>query len=186
MNLMLTLLQAADAAAPNSGAGGEGGGGSTLAPYLMVAGIALLIFVLWHNVRKRVSRHADLDPREKVERDKQVNGMKNDLRTMMVELDELTRRFGAQLDAKAMKLERLIEQADERIAKLNGSPAEAEIERPREAAGSGPPAGPEPPDPLADNVYRLADAGKDTGKIARQLNEHIGKVELILALRQQA
>ena len=38
-------------------------------------------------------------------------------------------------------------------------------------------------DPLAASVYELADAGVDPIAIARQLNEHVGKVELILALR---
>jgi len=33
-------------------------------------------------------------------------------------------------------------------------------------------------------VYRLADAGNDPIEIARITGEHVGKVELILALRQ--
>jgi len=186
MNWMLILLQTGTDVAK------ETSGGNPLANYLLIAGVAVLIFVLWFNVRKRVAGHEQLDPREKIERDKQVSGMKNDMRSMMVELDELTRRFSSQLDAKAMKLERLIEQADQRIATLTGKPVEVErsdvAERSREAAsgeeeiettvGS--------PDPLAEGIYRLADEGKDPGEIARQLDEHIGKVELILALRQQA
>lgn len=188
MNWMLILLQTVPDAADKT----SGGDGNLFANFLLVVGVALLIFVLWFNVRRRVAGHESLDPREKIERDKQVSGMKNDLRAMMVELDELTRRFSSQLDAKAVKLERLIEQADQRIATLNGKPVEVDrsdvAEGSREAAsgdveiettvGS--------PDPLAENIYQLADAGKDPGEIARQLDEHIGKVELILALRQQA
>jgi hypothetical protein len=45
-----------------------------------------------------------------------------------------------------------------------------------EAAGSD--------DPLARRVYELADGGMDAVAIARQLNEHVGKVELMLALRE--
>ena len=41
-----------------------------------------------------------------------------------------------------------------------------------------------PEDDLTRNVYRLADAGHDPVAIAQQLNEHVGKVELILALRR--
>jgi hypothetical protein len=189
MNWMLILLQTVPDAA-DKGSGGDSS--SVFANFLLIAGVALLIFVLWFNVRKRVAGHESLDPREKIERDKQVSGMKNDMRAMMVELDELTRRFSSQLDAKSVKLERLIEQADQRIAKLNGQSVDVDrsdaAERSREAAsgqveiettvGS--------PDPLAENIYQLADAGKDPGEIARQLDEHIGKVELILALRQQA
>jgi hypothetical protein len=40
-----------------------------------------------------------------------------------------------------------------------------------------------PDDPLARKVYTLADSGQDASQIARHLNEHVGKIELILALR---
>jgi len=198
MNWMLTLFQVASESSEQTTSGG--GGGNPLANYLLVAGVALLVFIFWFNVRKRVARNENLDPREKIERDKQVGGMKNDLRSMMVELDELTRRFSSQLDAKAVKLERLIEQADQRIAQLNGqvgakhgvietpdAPEDEEGEPLREAASGGDEiAAEDETDPLAENVYRLSDEGHDAGEIARQLDEHIGKVELILALRQQA
>ena len=42
---------------------------------------------------------------------------------------------------------------------------------------------PTEPDPLTRSVYKLADSGHDTVSIARELDEQIGKVELILALR---
>ncbi len=42
---------------------------------------------------------------------------------------------------------------------------------------------PNEPDPLTRSVYKLADSGHDTVSIARELDEQIGKVELILALR---
>jgi hypothetical protein len=38
-------------------------------------------------------------------------------------------------------------------------------------------------DPLCASVYSLADSGSDAVAIAKQLDEHIGKVQLILALR---
>jgi len=37
---------------------------------------------------------------------------------------------------------------------------------------------------FGESVYALADAGSSSDEIARQLDEHIGKVELILALRE--
>ena len=40
-----------------------------------------------------------------------------------------------------------------------------------------------PDDPLARSVYQLADEGMEPTQIAQQLDEHIGKIELILALR---
>ncbi|MCZ6835365.1 MAG: hypothetical protein O7G85_06280 [Planctomycetota bacterium] len=39
-------------------------------------------------------------------------------------------------------------------------------------------------DPLTKTVYELSDEGKDSVKIAQMLDEQIGKVELILALRE--
>ncbi len=41
-------------------------------------------------------------------------------------------------------------------------------------------------DPLTKQVYSLADAGRSPLNIARDLNEQVGKIELILALRRQA
>jgi len=39
-------------------------------------------------------------------------------------------------------------------------------------------------DPFTQQVYDLADAGKNPVEIASQLNEQTGKVELVLALRK--
>ena len=41
-----------------------------------------------------------------------------------------------------------------------------------------------PRDPLTASVYEMADAGQSALDIARELDEHTGKIELILALRQ--
>ena len=38
-------------------------------------------------------------------------------------------------------------------------------------------------DPIAVDVYRLADEGRSSIEIAKELDEHTGKIELILALR---
>lgn len=179
--------------------GAEDGSSNPLAQVLMVAGVALLLFLAVVNGRKHLRRRQQepaLTPHEKVERIKQTHGMKNDLRDMMVELEDLTRRFSAQLDAKAVRLERLIEEADARITQLERAGRSAGESANREAArvttvagkgaeaasGDGTPA--EPLDPLTRNVYELADAGHEPLAIAKQLDEHVGKVELILALRE--
>lgn len=46
------------------------------------------------------------------------------------------------------------------------------------------PAAPLSLDPLSASVYELADRGRSPVEIAQQLDEQVGKVELILALRQ--
>lgn len=177
----------------------ENSGGNPLAQVLMAAGVMMLIVLAVINGRKRLRQRRQqpsLTPHEKVERIKQTHGMKNDLRDMMVELEDLTRRFSAQLDAKAVRLERLIDEADQRIARLENGEAgggrggERRSSKVAAAAGeaSPPPTEEEEPaeatDPLTQSVYELADAGHEPIAIARQLDEHVGKVELILALRE--
>jgi hypothetical protein len=169
--------------AQSVGGGGSAGdsGGSSLSNLLMMAGVVLALLVVMTSMRRKL-RHQEpaMKPSERIAELKQTHEMSGDLRQMMVELEDLTRRFGAQLDAKALRLERLMAEADERIARLEkGSSAEA-------GAGQGSAAREpaEPVDPLAEAVYRLADQGRKPVEIARQLDEQVGKVELILALRQ--
>ena len=182
----------------------------------LLAGVALITTWLVMRVRKRRAAgedRADLTPRELIERNRQHDALRGDLEDLMVEIEQLTRRFGAQLDAKSIHLEKLLDDAEQRIAELKGladaatgastaPPGNAEATRtptdkakaaraPRaapddEAPAVAPAAGDDasPDDPLADRVYQLADAGQDPVAIARHLNEHVGKVELILALRQ--
>ena len=162
---------------------------------LMIAGVVLLGLLLLVNTRRKIVRGQakQLTPRERVERAKQTQGMKDDLRQMMVELEDLTRRFSSQLDAKSARLERLIDEADRRIEQLEqtgdgtASPPAAESTNAPESAepAEEPPADQSPADPLAAEVYSLADQGYTAFDIARQLKQHIGTVELILALRAQ-
>lgn len=188
--------------------------------------------------RRRARQGARLSPEEMLERNRQIRGTHGDLEQLMSEIEQLTRRFSAQLDAKSRRVERLVEQADERIQRLMDLEDQANA-RIRDAqaggvqAGNGqagtsrvghaqpsthpsthssspsrraesPTAGTQataeartadssteadgdlshvPTDPLADSVYQLADDGLGPEQIARQLDEHVGKVELILALR---
>ena len=166
--------------------------------YLMLAGIVLLTAILIVNLRRRQGRSGEqLTAHERVERSKQVGGTRNDLRNMMVELEELTRRFGAQLDAKSIRLEKLLDEADKKIAALQAaergespSPAPVATEANEDAAmelarrdAAEPPAS-NANDRLSADVCRLADEGLSAARIADRLSEPIGKIELILALRQ--
>jgi hypothetical protein len=88
--------------------------------------------------------------------------MDGPLQQTVAELDELTR-----------KLEVLLEEADTKIEQLRTLTAANPIDVPEQ-----------PADPVVRRVYELSDAGRAPAEIARELDEHIGKVELILALRQ--
>ena len=159
---------------------------------LPVLGILLIIFGLLLRLRIKRRRSAmQLTPREQIERLKNQQAMRGDLEHLMVEIEQLARRLGSQLDAKTIALENLINEADRKIQTLQ-----------RLNANGAPPSNPDkaPPamdpaviprqtgeqvqqDRLAQAVYELADRGAEPVEIARQLNEGVGKVELILALR---
>lgn len=117
------------------------------------------------------------------------------------DLKELGERLAAEMDARAERLERLIAQADDRLARLEGG-AGREPSNPASAArrpsASRAVAEAKAPtsrgarievstelDPLHRRVYDLADGGLAPVEIARELDEHVGKVQLILALRSE-
>ena len=94
------------------------------------------------------------------------------------EAQELGRLVAEQADRQAARLERLIEDADARIRKLERLTAAQAQPAPRPAMSDG-------PDPLNRRVYELADEGLPPIEIARALQQQTGKVELILALRKR-
>jgi len=152
-------------------------------------GIALTIMGVMLSIRKRRMKTGSRPTaREQVERYRQQDGLKGDLETLMVEVEQLARDFSARLDAKAVHLEKLIREADEKIAQLRSAGPANRPPGPRsqdpEAAKPNGVANVEPAeDRLTTSIYALADDGLAAEEIARKLDEHVGKVELILALR---
>jgi hypothetical protein len=157
---------------------------------LFVGGLAFLGFWLFIRANRKAQRNNAgdrvLSAEEQIERLRQSRGMHGDLEKLMAEIEDLTKRLGQRLDAKADNLERLLKQADSRIAELKRLQGETPdfsaqdtFEPPRLKL-----TGDAPDDPLSRSVYELADAGQTPIEIARKLNEQVGKVELILALRK--
>ena len=170
---------------------------------LLPGGIALVVlWLMLRLVKRRRNPSRIIAPAEQVEQRRQVRGVRADLEDVMVEVEQLAKRFSAQLDAKSMRLEKLIDDADARIAELErrqpaggavapaptGEGQSPPTEPVTAAAAQSVPSEPEPPSTTeseaAQAIYRLADAGNDAVEIARALGEHVGKVELILALRE--
>jgi hypothetical protein len=165
---------------------------------LLVMGIGLIGFWFLVRAHKRRAGETTLAPEEQIERFRQSRGMQGDLETLMAEIEEMTQRLGTRLDQKSARLERLLAEADRRIAELR--PMSGESPTPGAggypgARGAAPPPAPLkfPPrgnpaplsdDPLSRSVYELFDQGHAPIDIAKKLNEQIGKVELILALRR--
>lgn len=166
---------------------------------VFAAGILMITMALmsWYKKRRRrEATHPVLSPTEQLERNKQLRGVRGDLETLMVEIEQFSKRLAAHLDAKTIAIELLLKQADLRIAelkRLNGNPLHDNMRdqpAPIEGVTDEPPiktitrSAPEiPDDPLSRSVYQLADQGLPADAIARKLNEHVGKIELILALR---
>ncbi len=155
-------------------------------PYVMI-GVAAGLVLMLSKLRSRGATQLgeQLSPSEKAERQRQTDGVRGDLRQMMRELEELTQRFGDELEAKSSKLEKLLREANTKIA---------ELEKLRTAKPASPRLIPakaieveigEPVDPVTSKIYEMSDGGRTSIEIAKQLQEQVGKVELILALRQQ-
>jgi len=134
---------------------------------LIVGGAALLLWAIWRKPAKPVpvSPGAPAHPPAGAEQ----------IHTVMRDAEELAGLLAGQIDRQAARLERLITEADARIRRLERI----------EAATPRPPTREPAVDPLNQQVYEMADEGLPAVDIARQLNQHTGKVELILALRQR-
>ncbi len=178
MDEALVLSTSANGSAPGPWAG-------------MVMALAIVGFGFYMTfiIRGKIARRNAARPssRELIEKLKAPGRPRNtDAHAQMAEMEQLARRFSAQLDNKARRLEILIDEADQRIAALGGAS--------EPTAAPAPPAAPSPPtaggngnrdpDELTVAVYERADAGLSPVEIAQQLDEQVGKVELILALRE--
>ena len=164
----------------------------TLEVGLLILGILFIIAAMFSLGRsRRRSTSGKATARDHLEYAKQKQGVRNDLESLMVDLEQMARRLSAQLDAKTLQVEKATREADERIAQLRA--LQEQLARPATSVAAAPrsdsydpghaPASPGEGDPLTREVYALADQGRGPTDIARQLNEHVGKVELILALR---
>ena len=139
--------------------------------------------------------------------------LERDVSNLLDDLADMARQVGSQLDAKAVRLEALIREADDRLKQLDGANREA---RTRSSEFSAPtalspapaeqpahpaltpmdaidvrPVVPSPapssdwPDQRHVEIYTLADQGLALQDIAQRLRRPSGEVELILALRHK-
>jgi len=178
-----------------------------MSPALNIAvpllGVLLITIGMMMGIRgKRRRANARGSARDRVDELRQRQAVRGDLDQLMTEVEQLAKRFGTQLDAKTMQMERLLDEADRKIAELKQleqarreamslqspqasylKPQAPETHPPSHVPHPPSPA-PSPDDALKRSVCALADRGVDPVEIANQLNEHVGKVELILALRK--
>ena len=162
-------------------------------PMLAVVGI-IGIGVLWTiSIRGKIARrNANRpSPRELIDQLKETARHRVDGQSASAELLDAARQMAAKLDNKAARLEVLIQQADDRIALMsqdNGSGVvtqnETQLTAPTAAVAVNGGTGVSI-DPLTQSVYELADTGCQPIQIAQALDEQVGKVELILSLRDR-
>lgn len=182
----------------------RGASGESALPGLLVAvGVGIVALSIWWSLRKKLLTGGASARETSAEKINRVRSRLESRRSeedrigeLMVDAEELARRLAGLLDNKAERVERLLDRAEARLAELESR------ERALERSGGRPAAVPaaeeddvvdedEAPvvivrgvdDPVAEDVYRLADGGKSSVEIAKELGEHTGKVELILALR---
>lgn len=115
----------------------------------------------------------------------QAAGSADRLEELIALADE---RMSEMADERTQSRERFFDPGDRFSLRETGSTIQVESAVEEvvvvENNGGTPQAGAARLDPLTRTVYELADEGKTAVQIARQLDEHLGKVELILALRE--
>lgn len=150
-----------------------------LAFALLAAGL------LMSSLRRRLQRRSQQEMRSSAQRSapaprSEQQQLRRDLESLLVELQELSRKISAQIDTRFAKLETVIRDADRRIAVLERLNRQADPRTgtiPRET-------------PISDirhsAVYELADTGMIPVDIAKELGKTPGEVELILNLRNKS
>lgn len=175
---------------------------NNILPMIGIIAIIGIGFLMIISVRGKVSRRnsARPSPRELIEQIKARGLQRSESHVSSADMVQTTQRLATQLDNKAAKLEVLIKHADDRIALLKKLHSKAAAPKPTKpkAEFKKPPTPrphleverqkrpvPQMIDPLTRSVYNLADYGRSSLEIAQELDEQVGKVELILSLRDR-
>ena len=180
------------------------GGGLLIAISLVVVG-GLLVLVslpsgrrlIWRLVHRRERPAPPSIEQRLADGAKQINE-RQQLEQLMHDVHEVTRLCAARIDDRASRLESLLSRAEAMIARLDelshqgdrtdqGTSVSVRSIRPHSEPRSPHPvdhsrSGGAEHDMLAKRVCELARTGKTPVQIAGELEEQVGKVELILAL----
>lgn len=143
-----------------------------LSPWLLVAvGALVILALLLIRLRRRTPNAAH-------------HGLQGELHALTHELSAMINSAEAQLDARAQRIERLLQAADERITTLqrlsteNHHPSDSPADDAPDALSI-----PAETDSRHALIYHLSAEGLSIQQIADQLGRPRGEVELILALR---
>ncbi len=112
---------------------------------MALAGVIIVVTIVVISTRRRAADRGHSPrayAREQMARLREENEMRDDMQSLMTQLEQLAREIGAQVDTRFAKLEKAIADADARIEELKRlgiTVGDAESSRPTEV-----PAGPEP------------------------------------------
>ncbi len=161
-----------------------------------------VVFMMMTTARRR--REVGSSPktylREERQHRKKEQALHSDIGEIMMHLQQVAREINAQLDAKYLRLEQVIEEADARISQLESRDVRSGRKLSRDVSGAGTSdagqsAGSGSKRVLADGALNahdrerigaMAAEGKTVIDIARALNRRVGEVALILALGDHA
>ncbi len=160
----------------------------------LIAAVIAAICLLLISIRRRASMRTKPPSeraRELTDRLRDDHHMKRDMESLLVEIQEMARGINAQFDTKFAKLDALLRDADERIAKLEQLTAQAgrpaiDVTVDDNGTRRETPAAEPSPDDNHNEIYSLADAGKTAVEIAKETGHNTGEIELILALRKRS
>ncbi len=160
----------------------EGDFGAWLQPAFLLLGVSLLTWMMMRIYIRRRQRISITEgtPQERLAAIHTQARKRAHIDGFAADVHELVQRLASQVDVKAARIEQLLEDADERIRKLERMNRTDQAHAAREPE----PVPDDEPDRVTSQVYELADRGEKPIEIARQLNQHVGQVELILALRR--
>ncbi len=148
--------------------------------------LGLLVFVgLAIFLARRRSRPLDGSPvqyrREIDSANRETGEIRDDMERLLGELETLSAKMNAQLDEKNAQLQETIRDADQRVFALR---ALVQATRQPDASQSSPSSIPSREESRKARIYELAGTGLTTLEIARQMEQPVGEVELILNLRR--
>jgi hypothetical protein len=182
---------------------------STRQVALMALLAATILYAYWYSRRKTPRAKWPKIQESKWDPGTSDAAARNELATLVRQLDELSRRVEGRLEAKVAALEQSIHNADQRIAALStllkaaqsagvqlesgrkpdgtsSSSQRSDVADLRSEIGRGRPPASSFLDPRTRRIYELADQGRTALQIAQELGQRVGEVELILNLRETA
>ena len=161
----------------------------------IILGILTLIYLIFVRPMRKGKKKDPL-ARTPVDRNlSQHRAVERDMTALLVEYEQMMRKMTTQLETRVLKLEMLLQEADQKIATLSAAPSiplSSNIDSSRDDSGIGFGASafpqafvlrPENVEPQHVDVYALADAGMSYRQIAQKLDRAYGEIELILKLR---